>query len=383
MARCGDARRTVRWEAPGRINLIGEHTDYNDGFALPFALQAGCVASVQDADDGRVTVRSRQLGDEVSVGLPGLAPGVGVPPAAEWARYALGAVWVLRRSGFPVRAVDVDLDSGVPIGAGLSSSAAVVCSVTTALADLWSLDLGDDELLRLTREVENDFVGAPTGGMDQLASLRCTAGHALFCDMRTLETAAVPLPLAAAGVTVLVIDSRAEHRHVDGEYARRRRGCERAARRLGVDALRDVAPTDLDAALTALHDDELGRYTRHVVTENDRVQQTVALLRDGRIDELGALLDASHASMRDDFRITVPPVDLAVEGLVAGGALGARMTGGGFGGCVIGLVPHDAVPAALAAVQSRLAAAGFREPGWFTVEQAAGGAHRVGPDPAL
>ena len=327
MVGCGTGHSPVRWRAPGRINLIGEHTDYNDGFVLPFALSAGCLASVQGTDDNCVTVRSSQLAEQVTVALSEVGPGVGLPADSGWARYALGAVWVLRRSGFDVGAVRIELDSDVPIGAGLSSSAAVVCSVTTALADLWAIDLGDDELLRLTREVENDYVGVPTGGMDQLASLRCTTGHGLFCDMRTLETGSVPLPLDAAGLTVLVIDSRAEHRHVDGEYTRRRRGCERAAHMLGVDALRDVTLSDLDSALSVLREDELRRYTRHVVTENDRVLQTVALLEQGRVDELGALLDASHASMRDDFRITVPEIDLATDGLLAGGAFGARMTG--------------------------------------------------------
>ena len=192
--------------------------------------------------------------------------------------------------------------------------------------------------------MENDAVGAPTGGMDQLASLRGEAGHVLFCDMRDLTSQSVPFDPAASGLAVLVVDTRAPHRHADGEYAARRGGCEEAARRLGVPALRDVTEADLDGALAELNDDELRRYVRHVVTEDARVLAAVEVLREGRVEDLGPLLSASHVSMRDDFRITVPEVDTAVDALHESGALGARMTGGGFGGCVIGLVPEGCSP---------------------------------------
>jgi galactokinase len=232
------------------------------------------------------------------------------------------------------------------------------------------LRLGKDELLAITRSAENDFVGAPTGGMDQLASLNCCAGHALFCDMRNLRTEPVPLDLAAEGLVLLVIDTRAEHRHSDGEYGKRRQGCERAAAALGVPALRDV--TDLDAALAALDDDELRRYVRHVVTEDERVLRTVERLRAGETAAIGPLLTESQASMRDDFRITIPELDVAADTLVEAGALGARMTGGGFGGCVIGLVPTDRLDGAVAAVEDAYARAGFRPPATFTAHPAAG-----------
>jgi len=360
----------VSWRAPGRVNLIGEHTDYNEGFALPFAIEHGCTATVDIGDYRRVRVRSRQKPDAVDVALDELAPKTG-----DWAGYALGVVWSLRERGVAVPGLSIELDSDVPVGSGLSSSAALVCAVATAVDDLLDLQLDADELLAVTRQTENDFVGAPTGGMDQLAALRSVDGHALFCDMRTLATEAVPFPLPE--LTVLVIDSRAEHRHSSGEYRRRREGCEAAARQLGVAALRDVRVDELDAALDRLDDDELRRYVRHIVTEDERVLRTVELLRAGDTPGIGPLLTASQASMRDDFQITIPELDVAADTLVEAGALGARMTGGGFGGCVIGLVPDELVDAAVAAVEQAYDRHGFRPPAAFPAHPTAG-AHRLG-----
>ncbi|GAB3031820.1 galactokinase [Nocardioides flavus (ex Wang et al. 2016)] len=365
------------WRAPGRINLVGEHTDYNDGFVLPFALEVGCTAVVDTAPAGSDgwTVRSAQQPEPVVVRRSGLSSAPDVP---EWSRYVLGALWLLTDRGVDVPALDIVVDSDVPTGAGLSSSAALVCSVARALDDHLDLGLDDDALFALTRDVENDAVGAPTGGMDQLVSLRGEAGHALFCDMRSHETRSVPLDLAAHGLTVLVTDTRAPHKHSDGEYGARRRGCEEAARLLGVPALRDVAAGDLDDALRRLDDDELRRYVRHVVTEDERVLSVVRLLDEGRLPEIGPALTASHVSMRDDFRITVPEVDTAVDALHEAGALGARMTGGGFGGCVIGLLPDESVGAAGDAVRAAFADAGFGEPSLFTAAPAPG-ARAVSP----
>jgi galactokinase len=362
---------SVRWRAPGRVNLIGEHTDYNEGFALPFAIDVGCDATVERLAEPVVRVRSAQRGDVVEIPLADLAPGNG-----DWAAYAAGVAWTLREQGVDLPGVGIALDSNVPSGAGLSSSAAVVCSVTTALDELFGVGLDDAQLLAVSRRAENDYVGAPTGGMDQLASLRATEGHALFCDMRTLDVEQVPFDVAAAGLAVLVLDSGAEHRHADGEYGQRRAGCERAAQLLGVPALRDVAASDLDAALAQLPDDELRRYVRHVVTEDERVLETVRLLRAGRIRDIGPVLIASHASMRDDYRITVPEIDVAAATLVAAGAYGARLTGGGFGGCVIAILDADGVDTAVDAVRRAYDHEGFRPPRPMTVHPDQG-VHRL------
>jgi galactokinase len=362
--------RRARWQAPGRVNLIGEHTDYNAGFALPFALEQTCTASAVAVQRDTLTLRSSARPEPVEIPAGELRP-----ESAQrlgWAAYPAGVVWALRRRGHAVPGLVVDMDSTVPTGAGLSSSAALVCAVATALDDLLELQLSADELLAITRSAENDFVGAPTGGMDQLAALRCQEGHALFCDMRTLAVQQVPFDLDAHRLSVLVVDTRAEHRHSDGEYRQRRAGCERAAAALGVPALRDVTPSGLDDALRRLPDDDLRRYTRHVVTENERVLRTVELLRSGEVEAIGPLLDESHASMRDDYRITIPELDVAADTLVAAGALGARMTGGGFGGCVIALIAQSAVGGAAAAVEGEFARRGFRVPVHFSARPAAG-----------
>ena len=366
----------TRWFAPGRINLIGEHTDYNDGFVLPFALEVGCTATVTTppGDDSQDwTARSVQEPEPVVVRRSGLAD---APEVADWSRYVLGALWLLTDRGVDVPPLEIVVDSDVPTGAGLSSSAALVCSVVRAVDDHLGLGLDDDAVFALTRDVENDAVGAPTGGMDQLVSLRGRAGHVLLCDMRDHATRPVPLDLAGAGLVVLVADTRAPHRHSDGEYGARRRGCEEAARRLGVPALRDVGEDDLADALARLDDDELRRYVRHVVTEDARVLEVARLLDAGALAEIGPHLSASHVSMRDDFRITVPEVDTAVDALHAAGALGARMTGGGFGGCVIALVREDDVARAGDGVRRAFADAGFGEPSLFVASPQDGAGKR-------
>ena len=258
------------------------------------------------------------------------------PGMRGWQAYVAGVVWALEQAGHAVGGADLVLASDVPVGAGLSSSAALECAVLTALADLNSLDIGLLDRARLAQRCENEFVGAPTGLMDQAASTLCTADHALFFDCRSYDADQVALDLPGAGLELLVLDTKTPHALVDSEYAARRASCEEACRILGLAALRDV--DDLDAALGRLADPVMRRRVRHVVTENDRVRQAAEVLRAGQIRALAPLLDASHASMRDDFEITVPPVDLAVEVARASGALGARMTGGGFGGCIIALV---------------------------------------------
>jgi galactokinase len=248
----------------------------------------------------------------------------------------------------------------------------LVCSVAGVLDDLFDLGCSPADLVALTRRAENDFAGAPTGGMDQLISVSGQAGHALLCDMRSLEVEQVPFDPAAAGLTLLVIDTKAPHGHVEGEYGARRRSCEQAAQVLGVPALRDVTADGLDEALARLRADGgdqaevLVKRTRHIVTENARVLATVALLRDGRIRDIGPLLTASQASMRDDFEVSAAQVDLVVETALAHGALGSRMTGGGFGGCVISLVETDQVGEVAGAVRAAFAEHGFDPPAPFT-----------------
>jgi len=261
----------------------------------------------------------------------------------------------------------VTVDGDVPEGAGLSSSAALECSVAAALDDLLGLDMDRGELARLAQRAENEFVGIPSGVMDQMASLLCTKAHVLFLDCRSLATEQVPLEAAAAGLTVLGVDSRSPHQLTDSAYAQRRRSCEQAAEVLGVPALRDATEADLDRL-----DGELRRRARHVVTENGRVLDTVAALREDRVADIGPLLSASHASMRDDFEITVPRVDLIAATAEEAGALGARMTGGGFGGCVLALVPTDRVDAVKEAVSDAYGRAGYGEPGFFPAVPSSG-----------
>ncbi|GAB1694519.1 galactokinase [Krasilnikovia sp. M28-CT-15] len=362
------------WAAPGRVNLIGEHTDYNDGFVLPFALPQRVVVAAARADSGW-QVRSDLAPEPVTFGADEVArPGV----LDGWAAYVAGVVWALRDAGLPVPPARLALASDVPVGAGVSSSAALESAVLTALVELGDLDLPVDRRPALAQRAENAYVGAPTGIMDQAASIRCQAGHALFLDCRTRAVRQIPFDVAAHGLAVLIVDSNAPHRHVDGEYGARRKSCEAAAHLLGVPALRDVATGDLDAALRRLGegpegaDEVIRRRVRHVVTENQRVLDTVAHLDAGRIREIGPLLTASHASMRDDFEITVPEVDVAVQAALAAGAYGARMTGGGFGGCVLALVDAGQAPATAAAVEAAYAAQGFPAPTAWVVNPGPG-----------
>ena len=367
--------------APGRVNLIGEHTDYNEGFALPFAIAHGCTAVARHAGAltrGTLTVRSAQRPEPVTVDE--LRPDASwITGPSGWAAYAAGVIWALAACGHvpePVTGIAIDLDSDVPMGVGLSSSAAVTCAVTQAVSGLLDLGLSGRDIAAVATRSETEFVGAPTGGMDQLASAQGEPGHALFCDMRSLRTEAVAFDPAAEGLAVLVADTRAEHRLVDGGYRERRQSCAVAAAELGVPALRDITLDDLDHALRRLSSDRLRRRVRHVVTENARVLEAVRVLRSGSVRELGPLLVASQRSMADDFEITVPEVDTAARALMDAGALGARLTGGGFGGCVIALVDQARAEPSARAVEVAFAARGFTPPACFTVTPGRG-AHRT------
>ena len=354
------------WRAPGRVNLIGEHTDYNDGLVLPFALAQGVSVSAARRDDGVFELCSLQSPDRARV--PDPVPG----SVGGWAAYAVGVAWSLRAAGHPVGGASLLIDADLPQGAGLSSSAALECAVAVALCDLYDVRVPRPELARIAQRAENDFVGVPCGIMDQSASLLCTEGHALLLDCRSGLSAQVPLDLA--GLTLLVVDTRAEHELVDGGYAGRRAACEKAAELLGLPALRDV--TDLGEALSRLDDPVLRRRTRHVVTENHRVQATVGLLRAGAVTEVGALLTASHLSLRDQFEVSWPEADVAVEVAVRAGARGARMVGGGFGGSVIALVPADRTAGVQEAIGEAYGSRGWPEPRFLTADPS-GGAGRV------
>ena len=327
------------WLAPGRANLMGEHTDYNDGFVLPFALGQRVTAAAARQPGRWLTVCSRQEpSDLVEVDLDGLAPG----RVTGWAAYPAGVAWALEAAGHRVPGGCLAIDSDLPAGAGLSSSAALECATALALTSLGGLEIPRAELVTITRRAENEFAGVPTGIMDQSASLLCRAGHALLLDCRSLESWQVPFDPAAAGAGLLLINTRARHELTDGEYGQRRAECEEAARRLGVPSLRDL--TDL-ADADSLTDPVLRRRVRHVVTDNQRVLEVVALLRApggpsaDTYREIGRLLTQAHVSLRDDFEVSWPEADAAVEAALAAGAAGARMIGGGFGGSVLALVP--------------------------------------------
>ncbi|MFL9659480.1 galactokinase [Streptomyces sp. PB17] len=358
------------WAAPGRVNLIGEHTDYNDGFVMPFALPHQAVAAVSRREDGVLRLHSADVdAGPVELRVADLAPG----SDKSWTAYPSGVVWALREAGHELTGADVHLASTVPAGAGLSSSAALEVVVALALNDLYDLGLRGWQLARLCQRAENVYVGAPVGIMDQTASACCEAGHALFLDTRDLSQRQIPFDLAAEGMRLLVVDTRVKHSHSEGEYGKRRAGCEKGAALLGVDALRDVPYADLDAALERLGDEEeVRRLVRHVVTEDERVERVVSLLESGDTRAIGPVLVEGHASLRDDFRISCPELDLVVETALSAGALGARMTGGGFGGSAIVLAEAGDVDAVTKAVEDAFAAAGFRAPRVFEAVPSAG-----------
>ena len=353
------------WSAPGRVNLIGEHTDYNNGLVLPFAIDRRTVAAVGARDDRMLRVRSTFTDAEVQASIDELWPDA----MDGWSAYVLGVAWALADAGHDLtsaRGLDVLIDSRVPVGAGLSSSAAIECAVAVAMNDLWSLDLAALDLARIGRVAENRAVGAPTGLLDQAASMLGREDHAVFLDCDTEEAQPVALHLREAGLAILVMDSRVEHEHATGGYGDRRAACERGAATMDVPTLRALTETDLPRAQRAL-DDETFRRVRHIVTENARVAATTEVLGTDGPRAIGPLLNASQASMREDFEITVPEIDLACEAAVAAGAIGARMTGGGFGGSSIALVPAEHADTIAETVRTALAEAGMREPHIFTV----------------
>ena len=386
------------WLAPGRANLMGEHTDYNEGWVLPFALGQGITAAAARRPGSRLVLCSAQEADAADVSLDGLEPGV----VTGWAAYPAGVAWALTRAGYQVPGGCLAIDSDLPAGAGLSSSAALECVTALALTEMAPAELASTErapaerapteragrsvdrreLAAIARRAENDFVGAPSGIMDQSASLLCQSGHALLLDCRSLETSQVPFDPGAAGARVLLINTRSRHKLTEGDYGRRRAECDQAAGLLGVPSLRyltDVAET------TRLTDPVLRRRARHVVSDNQRVLEVAGLLRSeparsgepgSAYPKIGRLLTEAHRSLRDDFEVSWPEADVTVEAALAAGALGARMIGGGFGGSVLALVPEDAAGPVREAVARAYAARSWTAP-QFIDGAACDGARRV------
>ncbi|MYZ34005.1 galactokinase [Streptomyces sp. SID4917] len=365
------------WAAPGRVNLIGEYTDFNDGFVMPLALPHRAVAAVSRRTDQILRLHSADVAQGVvQLDIAALEP----RSDTGWAAYPAGVVWALRAAGHPVTGADIHLASTVPTGAGLSSSAALEVVTALALNDLYGLGLTRPELAVLAQRAENAFVGVPCGIMDQMASACCTDGHALYLDTRDLSQRQVPFDLAAQGLRLLVVDTRVKHALGEGAYAARRAACETGARALGVRALRDIPYAHLPAALDRLaaagQSEEVRRCVRHVVSDDHRVERTIALLDAGDLRAVGPVLTEGHASLRDDLRVSCPELDLAVTTAVTSGALGARMTGGGFGGSAIVLAEEPDTEAITKAITEAFTTSGFTPPRTFPAIPSTG-AHRL------
>ncbi|MHA3724851.1 galactokinase [Leucobacter sp. HY1910] len=403
------------WSAPGRVNLIGEHTDYNEGFALPFAIGQRTFVAAAPRADARLRVATDAFADAVEVGIADLtrlfprredAGAADLPPVPEWAAYPLGVAWaLLEQAGGnnggsnggasnttdtgshpdtgrntetatdtgPLTGYDLLFTSDVPLGAGLSSSAALESATAVAFNELWGLGFDRRTLARAGQRAENEAVGAPTGIMDQTATLLGEVDHGVLIDCRDLTTDLVPLHFGDEHLELLVIDTRVRHAHATGGYGERRASCEKGAATLGHPSLRTVTIADLPGAEHTL-DDVTFRRVRHIVTENSRVQETVAQLAATGPRSIGPLLTASHVSLRDDFEVSVPELDLAVEAAIAAGALGARMTGGGFGGAAIALIDVSLAEQVTAAVLAAFAREGLTTPHVFAVIPGAGAA---------
>jgi galactokinase len=341
--------------APGRVNLIGEHTDYNGGFVLPCAINSRVA-----------TAMGHGVGELYSVDFDEARPAGGCKEDS-WADYPRGVAWALADAGYDIGRFQATFTGDVPQASGLSSSAAFECATAVALNDLFALGLEYTELARLCQRAENRFVGVNSGIMDQYASLLCTRDKALLIDCRSLEATAVPLDLEEAGLSLLVCDTKVERALGNTGYNERRAACERAARELGVEQLRDATPEDLDR----LSGEELKR-ARHVVSEDNRVLEAAEVLRHGDYEGLGRLMYASHASLRDDYEVSTRELDAFVSTAAECEALGARLTGAGFGGCAIALLAPDLVERLEHAVVGRFAEAGFGKPDFYTFQPSAG-----------
>lgn len=361
----GEAPEGV-WSAPGRVNLVGEHTDYNAGLCLPVPLAQRTFAAARPRADGRVLAISMDVPGVVDIDLPDVGP----QRPGGWGAYVAGTLWALRQAGHRVGGMELLIGSELLIGAGLSSSAALECSVAAAASDVFGLglladDAGRAELARLCQRAENEVALAPTGGVDQTSALRSRPGMALLLDFRERTLTPVPYRPEDAGVAVVIVDTGTRHDLARGQFGGRRAEMQRIAALLDVPNLRAVEPDGLTAAMARLGDPVLARRLRHVVTENARVVAMAADLASGDWERVGQGMTAAHYSMRDDLEVSCPQVDLAVEAMLTHGALGARLVGGGFGGCAIGVVPFEAYESVRTALGRAFADAGYNRPTAF------------------
>ena len=358
------------WSAPGRVNLIGEHTDYNEGFVLPFAIDRRTYAAVSLRTDGIARVASGFTSEVAEIPVEKISK----DSVSGWSGYPLGVAWALMQAGAKPSGFNLFVESDVPVGAGLSSSAAIECSVAMALNDLWGANQDRSALAKIGQKAENEIVGAPTGIMDQTASLFGVIDHVVFLDCRSLVAEAIPLGLQQNSLEIVVMDTKVSHRLVDGGYAARRAACEEGTKQMGVSSLRDLKVSDLTKAESLL-EPLVYKRVRHVVTENARVLETVEFLKSSGPQAIGPLLYASHESMRDDFEISIDELDCAVETAMQVGAVGARMTGGGFGGAAIALIHSSKVAQLKSAVSEAFETRGFARPELFSVKADSGARH--------
>ena len=351
-------------EAPGRVNLIGEHIDYSEGFVLPFAIADRTYAAIARNNDGLVRIASQQRKNRIfTIDISDAKPG----SAGDWEKYVLGVIWTLDIS----TGVDILVDGHVPSGAGLSSSAALECSVAVGLNALFSLGKSLEDLARATQKAENDYVGMPCGIMDQSVSLMGREGSALLLDCRDLSTESVPFDVASQGLELLIIDTQAHHALVDGGYAERRASCESVAAKFSIPSMRNLTMEVLDSRKGEITEVEYLR-ARHAVTEIARVKDAVAALKASDFTTLGRLINESHISLRDDYTVSCPELDAAVDAALAAGALGSRMVGGGFGGSAIALIKAEQIDSVKEAIKKSYAAKGFKAPRFFTSLPSAG-----------
>ena len=358
-------------EAPGRVNLIGEHIDYSEGFVLPFAIADRTYAAIARNSDGLVRIASQQRKNRIfTIDISDVKPG----SAGDWEKYVLGVIWTLDIS----TGVDILVDGHVPSGAGLSSSAALECSVAVGLNTLFSLGKSLEDLARATQKAENDYVGMPCGIMDQSVSLMGREGSALLLDCRDLSTESVPFDVASQGLELLIIDTQAHHALVDGGYAERRASCESVAAKFAIPSMRNLSMVVLDSRKSEITEVEYIR-ARHAVTEIARVKDAVAALKASDFTTLGRLINESHISLRDDYTVSCPELDVAVDASLAAGALGSRMVGGGFGGSAIALIKADQIESVKEAIKRSYAEHGFKAPRFFTSLPSAGACAQLLP----